>query len=211
MKTTIRLVALIAFILAAFSQPAVARAGGGARNGHFKDLGADAYFVSTDPSGCIVTEVLVFATQHYFQSPPGKGMREPFVSLGIFQNNVCTGTQLFLASGGTTTNIDLQVDRKKLSWATVSAVVPVYEDVSQRFMDLYVDLAWTAVGPRRNQNWHDHFKFPGCHIMFRSSGIFRSAEVSGSVSDGITNFAPDTASFANILSTRSGTVITGCQ
>lgn len=210
MKTTIRLVALFAIVMVMFGQPTGAWAGGGTNNGHFKDLGADAYFQSTDPSGCIVTEVRLFTSQHYFQSPPGPGIREPFVSLDIFQNDVCTGMQLFQASGGTTTNIDLQVDRH-LNWATLSAVVPAFESVSQTFTDMYIDLAWTAVGPRTHQNHHEHFKSPGCHVMFRSSGVFRSAEASGSVSDGVTNYTPETALVANIFSTKSGNVTVGCQ
>ena len=210
MKTTIRLVALIAFILTAFGQPTGARAGGGTSNGHFKDLGADAYFVSTDPSGCIVTEVRVFASHHYFQSPPGPGSRKPFVSMDIFQNDICTGTQLFQASGGTTTNIDLQVD-KRFSWASLSATVPVFEGVSQTFMDLSLDLAWTAVGPRTQQNHHEHFTSPGCRMMFRSHGTFRAAEASGSVSDGVTNYTPATTFVANIFSSKSGNHFVGCQ
>jgi hypothetical protein len=210
MKTTIRLLTTLALALAVFGQHTTASAGGGTNNGHFKDLGADAYFQGTDPSRCIVTEVLLFASQHYFQSPPGPGISEPFVSLDIFQIDVCTGTQLFQASGGTTTSIDLQVD-KKMDWVTLSAVVPVFEGVSQTFMDMHVELAWTAVGPRTHQNHHEHFKSPGCHMMFRSNGVFRSAEASGSISNGITNYAPETALVADIFSTKSGNVFVGCQ
>jgi hypothetical protein len=210
MKTTIKLLTILALALAVFGQHTAASAGGGTNNGHSKDLGSDAYFQSTDPSGCIVTDIRVFATQHYFQSPPGPGISEPFVSLDIFQNDVCTGVRLFQASGGTTANIDLQVNRH-LNRATLSAIVPVFEGVSQTFLELDVDLAWTAVGPRTNQNHHEHFKSPGCHMMFRSSGVFRSAEASGSISDGATNYAPEAALVANIFSTKSGNVIVGCQ
>ena len=42
MKTTIRSVAVLAFLLAAFAQPTGAGAGGATNNGHFKDLGTDA-------------------------------------------------------------------------------------------------------------------------------------------------------------------------
>jgi hypothetical protein len=62
----------------------------------FKDLGANAYFYSTDPSGCVVMEAYIFATQHYFQSPPGPGSEGPFVSLLIFKNDVCSATDIGL-------------------------------------------------------------------------------------------------------------------
>src|SRR5215213_5767510 len=207
-KIASRLIFLFVLAVAILSHPTGAGAGGGTTNGHFKDLGAGAYFRSVDPSGCIVTEAFIFATQHYFQSPPGRGITEPFISLDIFQNDVCTGTQLFQASGGTTTNIDVQVDRQ-LNWATLSAVVPVFESISDSVLDIYVDLAWTAVGPRTNQNDHEHIVSPGCHRMFRSNGVFRSAQASGSVSDGIMNYAPETAMIANIFSTMRGNVIVG--
>jgi hypothetical protein len=210
MKIASRLIALFVSVVAIFCYPTSAGAGGGTTNGHFKDLGAGAYFRSADPSGCIVTEVFIFATQHYFQSPPGRGITEPFVSLDIFQNDVCAGTQLFQASGGTTTNIDLQVDRQ-LNWATLSAVVPVFETFSDSLLDIYVDLAWTAVSPRTNQNDHQHIVSPGCHMMFRSNGIFRSAQASGSVSDGVTNYTPETVVVADIFSTKRGNLIVGCQ
>jgi len=210
MKIAGRLIVLFVLVVAILSHPSGAGAGGGTTNGHFKDLGAGAYFRSADPSGCIVTEAFVFTTQHYFQSPPGQGITEPFISLDIFQNDVCTGTQLFQASGGTTTNIDLQVDRQ-LNWATLSAVVPVFDSISDSVLVMNVDLAWTAVGPRTNQHDHVHIVSPGCHMMFRSNGIFRSAQTSGSVSDGITNYAPETAMVANIFFTRRGNVFVGCQ
>ena len=209
MKIAVKLLIILALLFTVFGQFISASAGGGTSNGHFKDLGTDAYFYSTDSSGCLVTQVLIFASQHYFQSPPGPGSAGPFVSLNIYQYDECTGTQILYATGGTTTDLNLQVD-KKLRWATLSATVNVYEGVSQSFKDMYVDLTWTATGPRTHQGFHEHRKSP-CHMMWRSSGIFRTAEVSGSVSDGITTFALENTLVAEIFSTKSGNLVIGCQ
>jgi hypothetical protein len=207
MKTTIKLLTVLT--LAVFGQHTTASAGGGTNNGHCKDLGANAYFYSTDPSGCVVTEAYIFATQHYFQSPPGPGSEGPFVSLLIFKNDVCSATELLNASGSAT-NINLQVD-KKLNWTTLIATVNVWEGVSQTFQDIYLDMAWTGVGPSTHLTDHFHFNSPTCHMMTRSNGVFRSANAWSSISDGVTNFTPEPAQGAEIFSTRSGNLTVGCS
>jgi hypothetical protein len=209
MKTGIRFLTVLLLVLTILGEYTTASAGGGTNNGHFRDLGADAYFYSTDPSGCVVTEVNLLSTQHYFQSPPGPGAEGPFVSLQVFQYNVCTGEQLISASGGTQA-ANIQVDRK-LNWAALSATVNVWEDVSQTYQDIYLDLTWTATGPSVHLNDHFHFKSPGCHLMARSNGIYRPATASGSVSNGITNFTPDASSGASIYTTKSGNLTVGCD
>lgn len=209
MKITIKLLTVLALASLVLGQHTVANAGGGTNNGHFRDLGSTAYFYQVDPSGCVVTEVNIFASQHYFQSPPGPGTEGPFVSLVIFQNDVCTGTQLFSASGATET-LNLQVDQK-LNWATLDATVNVWESVTETFQDIYLDLSWTASGPAVHRNNRYHFNSPSCHLMSRSNGVYRSADVWGSVSDGTTNFTPDLTQSAEIFSTVSGNLLVGCD
>jgi hypothetical protein len=210
MKTTIKLLVVLILMLASFGQYATASAGGGTNNGHFRDLGSDAYFRTTDPAGCIVTDISIFASQHYFQSPPGPGSEGPFASVSIFQQNVCTGILLLNAGGATTTDFDFQVD-KKLNSATLNATVHVYDGVSPSEFDIFLDLTWTGFGPTSRQTDHFHSNFPGCKTKFRSNGLFRSAEASGSVSDGVTNFTPDAALVANIFRTKSGNLVVGCN
>lgn len=210
MKTAIKLLSVLILVLAGFGQHTSASAGGGTNNGHFRDLGSNAYFYNTDPSGCVVTEVSIFASQHYFQSPPGPGSEGPFASFLIFQYNVCTGEELLNASGSTETNLDLQVD-KKLNWATVNAVVNVFDTVSGSDLDIFIDLTWTGFGPTSRETVHFHSNSPSCKMKFRSNGLFRSAEASGTVSDGITNFTPDAAVSANLFRTSSGNLTIGCN
>jgi hypothetical protein len=210
MKTTLKLLAIFTLLVVAFGQPAGASAGGGTNNGHFRDLGSNAYFYSTDPSGCVVTEVSIFASQHYFQSPPGPGSEGPFASMSIFQQNVCTGILLLSASGATMTDLDFQVDQK-LNSATLNATVHVYEGVSPSEFDIFLDLTWTGFGPTSRETVHFHSNSPGCKMKFRSNGLFRSAEASGSVSDGITNFTPEAAVSANLFRTSSGNLTIGCN
>jgi hypothetical protein len=205
-----RFFASLSLALAFFGMVSNVSAGGGTNNGHFRDLGGNAYFYSTDPSGCVVTEVIIFATQHYFQSPPGRGDEGPFASLLIFQYDVCTGTELISASGSAGPDLDIQVD-KKLNWATMTGTALVFDGVSQSDLEIFMDMAWTAVGPPIHETSNSHFQSPKCHLMARSNGIFRSAEASGTLSDGVTNFTPDSALVANIFKTKSGNLTVGCN
>lgn len=72
-------------------------------------------------------------------------------------------------------------------------MVNVFDSVSQSDLDIFIDLAWTGFGPTSRQTNHSHFNSHGCKMKFRSNGLFRSAEASGSVSDGSTNYTPDAA------------------
>ena len=209
MKTTIKLLTVLALALVVFGQHTIASAGGGTNNGHFRDLGSNAYFYSVDPSGCVTTEVYLFASQHYFQSPSAPSSEGPFVSFQIFQRDVCTGIALINASGATE-DLDLQVD-SKLNSATLYATVNAWEGVSQTFQDMYLDLSWAASAPALRVHNHYHFNSPGCHLMSRSNGLYRPATAWGSVSDGLTNFTPDPAQGAEIFSTVSGNLLVGCN
>ena len=92
------MVAVLALALVALPLPAHAA---GADTFHFRFTGqfAEAFFSSTDPSGCIFTDVFIFASENTFQNPPGPGNSSSGASLFIAQFNVCTSTQLLAASG----------------------------------------------------------------------------------------------------------------
>jgi hypothetical protein len=211
MKTTIKLLAVIALVLVAFGQHSTASAGGGAGGiDYFKSKGANALFSSTDPSGCIVTDVFVFAGEEVFQSPPGPRSAAPRASLFISQYDFCTGTQLLAADGfALLADSDLQVS-SKLESATLNATVNVFDFVSGTSFDVFVDLTWTGIGPLSRQNSHSHFHSPGCTFNNHSNGTFRSAEASGSVSDGATNFTPEPSLGIDIFSVKGGSVTIGC-
>jgi hypothetical protein len=174
-------------------------------------LGAEAYFTSVDPSGCIVTDVGVFVRDENFQNPPGSGSPSSWVFLSISQYDYCRNTQLLYADGFTSlAEADFQTTRR-LDWATLNTTVTVYNYTSDEFFDVYVDLTWTGSGPLSRQNSHFHSHSPGCNINSHFSGTFRFAEASGTVSDGTTNFAAEGSDFAQIFSAKSGDVYVGCN
>src|SRR3990172_287632 len=95
MKTTIKLLAVLALALATLSQHSSASAGG---NFKFRGDTADAYFSRLDE--CVYTDVYVFANDGINQSPPGPGGASSWTELWISQWDWCNETQLLAASGG---------------------------------------------------------------------------------------------------------------
>ena len=70
-----------------------------------------------------------------------------------------------------------------------------------------VALTWTGIGNPVRQSGNSHFRTPGFIINSHSTGTFRFAEASGSVSDGITNFTPNPTSSASIQNVKNGQVV----
>ena len=207
MKTMIKLLAVLALAAATFGQYTTASAGD---IFHFKGRAADAFF-SSSPDGCFFTDVFVFASEEIFQNPPGPAGTFSGTFLFISQYNVCEGTQLLAAEGfAQLGDPDFQITRK-LTSATLSATVNVFDSVSGASFDVGVNLAWTGAGPLSRQNGNSHFHSPGCSSNSHFNSTFRPAGASGSVSDGATNFTPDTSLGASIFSARSGDVVVGCN
>ena len=181
----------------------------------FKGQSADAFFSSTDQSGCIVTDVFVFASDDASVShdPPGppNSFSGSGAFIGISKFDYCTYTQLVAADCFTPAPLadqDFQVIGKKLDSAELNATLECFgfDFVSNLPLDFNVDanLVWTGTGNPIRQSSNFHFRTPGFIINERSSGTFSPADVSGSVSDESTNFTPNPG-FGNIMSVKSGT------
>lgn len=208
MKTTIRLLVMLALALATFSQHSSASAGGVFK---FRGEGASAVFSSVDGSGCIWTDVYVNADEGISQSPPGRGSASSGVVLFISQYDACTGTQLLAADGFTSLAApDFQVFGS-LSSATLHATVNVFDYVSSTSFDVFVDLAWSGHGSVNREKRHSQFSSPGCKVNSRFNLTFRPAVATGSVSDGFTNYTPDPSLGYDIYKAKSGDVVIGCN
>ena len=171
-----------------------------------------AAFINTD--GCIETSVFMAATEGVSQSPPGPGSPVTQVGLFILQYDVCTDTRLVSAEAVTDVpEADFQVSNK-LEQATLNTTVTVTDyaaDPAASF-DVFIDLTWTATGPLSRQGNNSNFNDHGCNIHNRFQGTSRTAEASGSVSDGTINYTPQSSvdTFTFITSANSGTMIIGC-
>ena len=208
MKTTCRLLISVMFALATFMQHSSVSA-----NEIFKFRGesVNAFFTNTD--GCIETSVFVAATKGDSQSPPGPGSPVSQVVIFISQFDLCTSERLVSAEGvSTVPEADFQV-ANKLEQATLNTTVTVTDFASNppATFDVFIDLTWTGIGPLSRQNNNSHFITPpDCVIHNRFQGTLRTAEASGSVSDGTMNYTPQPSAEAFIFSANRGTVIIGC-
>ena len=211
MKTTIKLLATLAFVLAIFSPQTAANAGGGPGFYNFKARGGHAHFSNTDPSGCIVTDVFVFAAEEVLKTPHGPADASPRSTLQISQYDTCTDTLLLAADGSTAlAGSDLQV-ANKLKSATLDTTINVFDQVSNTSFDVTVNLNWAGTGDLIRDNQNFQIRSPGCIVNLRMHGTFRSAEASGSISDGTTEFAPGSSVEAGMFSVKNGSVTVGCD
>ena len=211
MKNTIKIVGVLILLLATFGKGLTVNAGGGG-GGTFKLKGqtANAHFSNVDQSGCIYTDVYVYASEEIVSTQPGPGAPSSGASVSIYQFDVCTGTQLLGADGFIPlAESDFQV-AKKLESAGLNTTVTVFDYLSGSSYNVYVALTWSGISPIGHQTNQSHYQFAGCHQKYHSNGTFRFAQVSGSVSDGVTDFAASPFSDAIISSVRTGSVSTGC-
>lgn len=211
MKTTIKLLAVLALVVTAFSQHTTASAGGG-QAFSFKGPSALATFSSIGPSGCIVTDVFVIASDGVFRDAPGPDTILSFASVTISQYDICNEIQLLLAYGSASPLTEGEFDiSKKLDSAALNATVNLFDEVSTTTFDVDVSLSWIGTGPISRQHTNSHFHTPGCIINSHGKGTSRTAEASGSVSNGATNFTPQASVDASLVQVKNGTVTIGCN
>jgi hypothetical protein len=208
MKTTFRLLISLMFALATFMQNSSVSA---LEFFKFRGESVSAFFTNTD--GCIETSVFVAAAKGVSQNSPEPGSPVSQVGIFISQFDSCTSTLLVSAEGlSSVPEADFQVSQK-LEQATLNTTVTVTNFASDppASFDVFIDLAWTGIGPLSRQSNNSHFMTPpGCVINNRFHGTSRTAEASGSVSDGTMNYTPQSSVEAFIMSANRGTLIIGC-
>lgn len=142
---------------------------------------------SVDSSGCISTEVFVFARSGGFQV----SSTQAFIK--ISQIDDCKEVPLMLASGsGTLKAQDLQLD-PNLESGTLKTTVKMSDRVSRSKFDVGVNLAWAGFGELSRPRNDFFFASPGIKVKEKKpfDGTYREAVVSGSISDGFTEFTPE--------------------
>jgi hypothetical protein len=174
----------------------------------FTALSAQVDFSSTDSTGCIATDVFVFASEaaiisHNPPGPPDSPTGEPIAEVHISQFDFCNNIQL--------------VDAFCLNFALADGEFQVFGDLNSATLnttlscdtlsDVSVALTWTAVGDRTPANTHFHIRTPGFIANTHTNGPERSAVASGSISDVTTNFTPKPSDSGTITSSKNGTVI----
>jgi hypothetical protein len=157
---------------------------------------ADAHFTSTDASGCISTEVFVFARSGTSRT----SISESETSIQISQVNDCTETWLMGASGSVPSSA-IQID-PNLKSASLDTTIAMSDRVSQKQFDVNVNLTWTGIGKIDHTRNNFYFASPGSIVKEEKQfdGMYRQAQASGSISTGAAEFTPQPAVEAEISS-----------
>lgn len=177
----------------------------------FSGDSADAYFSTLDETGCIYTDVSIFANSSKNQNPPGAPDAQASVSLWIAQYDACTATQLLGASGfAPLDGQSFQIDRQ-LNGATLNRTVTVSDYVTGATFAVAVAMTWSDAGPVAKGSWSSHYQTGKCKTHYRSVGTWRAAQASGTVIAGAINYAPTPAQGASLSTTKSGNLEIGCN
>ena len=210
MKPMIKLLAAFALLLATFGQPSTASAGDVST---FKWGSVTAYFpfTSIDPSGCLITSATVGGVEERLHTPPGKASTSGLVYVQVSLFNLCTDTRVLNAFGSAPLpTSDLKITGN-LSSVTLTTTVNVFDQISGTFFDVFIDLTWRGTGEIIRDRTHDVFNFEGCHFNIRDDLASRSAQASGTISDGTINFTPEPSISATIFAWQGGEVSHGCD
>jgi len=210
MDRILKLLIVAAMTLAIFGEHGTASAGGGGAF-RFQGQSAVANFSSIDDSECIVTDVYLWGSDAIVSPTPGPGSPTSAAYVSIERYDVCNDTYLLYATGMTElSDTDFQV-AKKYESALLNAPITVYDYESGDSFQVQLDLTWTAKGPLTHEETHILSRNPGCMMNVHANGLVRSAQVSGTVSDGVTNFTPEPSQSGEIGSLQSGNVKIGCE
>jgi hypothetical protein len=171
----------------------------------FKGQSAEAFFSSTDPSGCIQTDAFVFAVDGKVKQDGAHGV-ESSAFVAISRIDLCTGTVLLDTFGSATLAPAEFVIDTRLTSATLDTTVTVTDFVSGTTFPVDMALGWTGTGAPFRVKQHSQTKTPGFKLNSRFDGTSRNAAASGTVSDGTTNLTPEPAGFADMSSAKSGEV-----
>jgi hypothetical protein len=212
MRTFFKLLAIVALTLAALGQASTAQATGlrPVSMFKFKGLSANTSFDSFDTSGCILSSLDVFTTEGMVGFSPGKKAPQSSTAIFLSQYDLCTDTLLLAAEGVTDlAEPDLQIS-PRLDSATLNTTVTMFDTLTGNTFDLSVDLSWVGVGPSSRQ--HSSFRFgdKDCRVISRFKGTVLVAEVSGTVTDGVTNFTPQSSFYGELISSHSREMSIGC-
>jgi hypothetical protein len=158
---------------------------------NFMDQGALGNCMSFDSTGCIQTDVVIFASTTRIKDASSTPTFEPILSVTYAVNNMGDPSGTVLRSGIGATDVFSFTMDDGLQNAHPTATVPVSDDQHGTTIYFYVDLVWTGVGDIDTLRLNEHVVTPAFTVdIFSGSAKARDATASGTVTDGTTNFTP---------------------
>jgi len=196
MKFTIKLLSVLVLLLVTLNSQTSAFA----QANRFQAHNADAFFYTTDASGCIQTSVILELGE------------DILLSIQLFRYDICQNQTLIDAVGRKElTKSELKYSGN-LDSATLNTTVQLFNYMTNSTFDVSIDLTWTGTGEIHKTRFHStDSPSPGCHTNLLIQEAYRSASASGTVSDGTTNFTPEPADQANLYFAKRTLTSHGCD
>ena len=169
---------------------------------HFKLKESSALAIYHEATGCVTTDVFVFASSSATHKDGSASTR--LAGVIITRYDTCQD-ETKMAAVGDAELVDFQVD-PNLQTATLHAVIPAYDFEEDRFFDALVDLSWTSTGEPIVDATTNVIQDPPFTIRTQFQGKFRPAQATGSVREGATNFTPLPWTEGQIQSVKLGEV-----
>lgn len=168
-----------ALALSSASPAAAASAVERAQKLQFRGENASASFSSLDATGCIATDVYIWAGESVTREGPGAPTARTEVFASVSKVDICNEWTVLFSGYGPASSAQLDIDRT--GSASLEATIHLFDYVSETSSELTVDLTWKGVGEVFRGHSSSHERFPGGMARYRSNGSYRDAEVSGTV------------------------------
>ena len=181
----------------------------GANVYRYQGEAATAFFSSTT-DGCIYTDAYLFAGENTAKAGPGAPTKSKSARVSIYRYDGCNGIWLSSAYGETPLDAaSFQMDGQ-LNNAHLQTTVNLIDGNSGASIALAVNLTWTGNGDVKHNKSQYQYESAGCKVKGRFNGDYRAATLTGSMSDGATNYTATAPLYADLQSMKSGEMNVGC-
>ena len=171
---------------------------------------AEASWVSFDETGCVETAVTVGGSDWKLVRKPAGSPADAFafsgVSILILKYDYCTETWLMIAEGFADIDARSLQIRGLLNSARLTTTLTAHDELSGNSFDVFVDLTWVGIGPVDQSVEHFQFRCPNPRTSIHQIERFRSAQASGTISDGTQNYAPNASDSGLMWEAKFGSV-----
>lgn len=167
----------------------------------FKGNNAYANFYTYDECG--YSGVYVSVYNSITKDGPGAPTSQAQANLDYYSYNYCTG--VYSSGSGSIQNPNFTIDNQ-LDSATLKGTFTVYDYSSSTTKTADVDVTWTGLDSSSKGKSTYIYQTPTSITRYRSTGEYRDAKVSGTVTlDGI-NLIANSSSYGSLSSSTNGTL-----
>lgn len=164
--------------------------------------GNNAYASFYQSDDCSYTDVSVYGFDNVTKSAPGAPVSQTGAYLYYSSYNFCTGAQFYGSGFGD----NVTFTSSKLNSATLNGTFTVYDYYSETSKTATVNLTWTGTGDTYRGKSQYRYQGPGYTSSYRSSGSYRDANVTGTVTLDGANWITNMTSYGSLSTSTSGSL-----